>query len=238
SELRPGTSVEVKGQPVSAGRFLPTKVTIGIPGSDKLLGLVESVEVPTGVVTVLGCPFHVDAGTELVGLDKAPFSLADLSVGDRVNVTLDPPGGGRRRARSVMWRKPGGESKLEGPLEAVEAAGDGSVTVRVMGWAVRVDPAQVRLVHRDDTPRRWRREDVLAMVRSGNYVARDRELYRFTVDPAEVENLVDDEPVVVEELEQCLAEWAVTIADGQAPGELVELDPETMDQLRKLGYLA
>ncbi|MGH9037193.1 MAG: sulfatase, partial [Acidimicrobiia bacterium] len=153
SELRPGTSVEVKGQPVSADMFLPTKVTIGIPGSDKLLGLVESVEVPTGVVTVLGCAFHVDAGTELVGLDKVPFSLADLSVGDRVNVTLDPPGGGGRRARSVMWRKPGGESKLEGPLEAVEAAGDGSVTVRVMGWAVRIDPARERLVHRDTTPR-------------------------------------------------------------------------------------
>lgn len=238
SELRPGISLEVKGQAVSAEMFLPTKVTIGIPGSDKLLGLVETVDAPAGLITVLGCPVHVDAGTEFVGLDKAPFSLADLSVGDRLNVTLDPPTGGCRRARSVMWRKPGGESKLEGPVEAVTEAGDGSVTVRVMGWAVRVDPARVRLVHRDEAARKWRREDVLANVRSGNYISRERELYRFTADPVETKNLVEDEPVVVEALERRLAEWAESIAALQAPGELVELDLETMDQLRKLGYLA
>jgi len=237
SELKPGTPVEVKGQPVGA-TFLPTKVTIGAPGSDKVLGLVDAVDASAGLTTVLGCPFQVDADTELIGLDKAPFSLGDLSVGDRLNVTLDPPADGYRRARSIMWRKPGGESKLEGPLEAVEASGGGAVIVRVMGWAVRVDPAQVRLVRHDETPRRWRREDVLAMVRSGNYVARDRELYRFTLDPEETKNLVDDEPTVVETLERRLAVWAESIAGLPTPGELVELDPETMDQLRKLGYLA
>jgi hypothetical protein len=238
SDLRPGTAVEVKGQLMGAEAFVPTKVTIGVPGADKLLGLVETVEVRAGLVTVLGCTFHIDADTELIGLDKAPFSLAELSVGDRLNVTLDPPAHGRRRARTVMWRKAGGESKLEGPVEAVQEAADGSVTVRVMGWAVRVDPAQVRLVHRDEAARRWRREDVLAMVGSGNYIDRERELYRFTTDPAETRNLVEEEPELVRALEGRLAAWAGGIAGTQSPGELVELDLETVDQLRKLGYLA
>jgi hypothetical protein len=137
-----------------------------------------------------------------------------------------------------MWRKAGGESKLEGPVEAVQEAEDRSVTVRVMGWAVRVDPAQVRLVHRDEAARRWRREDVLAMVGSGNYIDRERELYRFSTDPTETRNLVEEEPEMVRALEERLAAWAGNIAGTQTPGDLVELDPETVDQLRKLGYLA
>jgi hypothetical protein len=239
SDLAPGTPLEVKGQAVGGG-FLPTKVTIGIPGPDKLLGLVERVDAAAGAVTVLGFDFTVDAATDLVGLDKAPFSLAELAPGDRINVTLDQPGpsGSVRRARNAMWRKPGGESKLEGPVESVVEDGAGAVTVVVMGRPVRIDPAQTRLVHRDDSSRKWRREDVLAMVRAGQYVARERELYHYVADPAESENLVDAEPGVAAALERRLDAWAERIASFQAPGELVELDPETEAQLRKLGYLA
>ncbi len=247
ADLHPGVAVEVKGQPVGGCDFLPTKVTIGVPGDDKLLGSVEAIDVSAATVTILGCTVEIDAGTQMVGLDKAPFSLAEVSVGDRLNIALDPPPGIRgvpedagagRRAREVMWRKAGGESKLEGPVEAVEERGDGTVTVRVLGRAVHVDPGRVRLVHRDPAARRWRREDVLAMVAAGNYLGREQELYRFSVDPEEMTNLVDEEPEVARALEERLATWARSIAGTQAPGELVELDPETEEQLRKLGYLA
>ncbi len=239
SDLTPGTPLEIKGQAVGGG-FLPTKVTIGIPGPDKLLGLVERVDPSDGAVTVLGFDFTVDATTDLVGLDKGPFPLAELVPGDRINVILDPPGpsGGGRRARSVMWRKPGGESKLEGPAESVVDAGGGAVTVVVMGRPVRIDPTQTRLVHRHDSSRKWQREEVLAMVRAGQYVARERELYRHVADPAESENLVDAEPDLAAALERRLDAWAERTASFQAPGALVELDPETEAQLRKLGYLA
>ena len=239
ADLCPGVGVEVKGQALRAGEFLPTKVTVGIPGADKLLGLVEQVDVDGGTLTVLGQTVQVDAGTELIGLDKGPFALADLTAGERINVTLDPGGDGSRRARAVMWRKAGGESKLEGPVEAIEGDGeDGTLAIRVLGWWVRVDPAQLRLVHREDSSRKLRRQDVLAMVAAGDWVARDRELYRYPSDPAEAVNLADEEVEVVEALERRLAGWAESIAGFQAPGELVELDPETVEQLRKLGYLA
>ena len=246
SDLSPGTPVEIKGQAVGTDGFLATKVTIGIPGPEKLLGLVERVDVARGMVTVLGFDFVAGPETELIGLDKAPFAVADLSAGDRINVTLLAPEGGQgvprpprpRRASIVMWRKPGGESKLEGPVEAVEESGDGAVTVRVLGRRVRIDPAVVRLVHRDAAARKWRREDVLAMVRSGEYVSRERELYRYGADPAEVENLVEAEPEVAEALERRLVEWSEGVALAQVPGEFVELDPATTEQLRKLGYLA
>ncbi|MGH9042604.1 MAG: sulfatase-like hydrolase/transferase, partial [Acidimicrobiia bacterium] len=239
ADLGPGISVEVKGQVLGADDFLPTKVTVGIPGADKLLGLVEAVDIAGGTLTVLGCAVRVDAGTELVGLDKAPFALADLTAGERVNVTLDPEPGGVRRARAVMWRKAGGESKLEGPVEAIDATGpEGTLAIRVLGWWVRVDPAQVRLVHREDSSRKLRRQDVLAMVAAGDWIARERELYRYPTDPAEAVNLADDEVGVVDALEQRLAGWAESIAGFQAPGEPVEIDLDTIEQLRKLGYLA
>lgn len=238
ADLVPGVAVEVKGQPLGSDGFLPTKVTVGIPGHDKLLGPVEAVDVPAGRLTIMGYSFGVDAGTQLIGLDKAPFVLSDVSPGDRLNVTLERPSDGPRRAVEVMWRKPGGESKLEGPVEAVEAADDGSVTIRVLGRGVHIHPERVRLVHRDPNARRWRREDVLAMVAAGDYVARERELYRFSVDALEAQNLADTEPEVVEDLAQRLAAWAEATSGVRAPGELVELDPESVEQLRRLGYLA
>lgn len=119
-------------------------------------------------------------------MDKAPFALGQLPVGARVNVTMarspggDPdaaasPADGRppaRRAIEVVWRKPGGESKLEGVVEAVERGEGDAVTVIVHGWRVPVVAGGARVVRRDRHARDRSRKDVLAMVRAGEYVAR------------------------------------------------------------------
>lgn len=239
ADLVPGVRVEIKGHPLPGGRFVPTKISLDDKATSKVLGVVESVDAEARLVTIMGIPFEVDAGAEFVGLDKEPFPLTELSPGDRVGADFAaPPTPGQRPvALRIMRRKPGGESKLEGPIESVETQDGYQITV--LGRVVPVDERAVRLVNRNGEATGLSRYDVVDIVRDGRYVSRQEELYDFAADPAEARNLAADEPALAKELGARLAAWS----DGlprrpSGGGEEVELDEETVTRLRALGYLA
>lgn len=242
ADLRPGVGLEVKGHPAEGGTFLPTKISIDDKASPKLLGIVDAVDAAAGLVTIMGIPFEVGPETELVGLDKEPFTLGELAPGERVGADFRAgPGagsgtGGRPRATRLMRRKLGGESKLEGPIETVGAGAGPSI--RLWGRTIPVDPDRVRVVRRGGEPAKLSRQDVVAMVRAGRYLGKDRELYEFRADPAEAHNLVAADPALAADLESRLAHWAAGL-NGGTPGAVdVELDADTITRLRDLGYLA
>lgn len=64
------------------------------------------------------------------------------------------------------------------------------------------------------------------------------ELYHLQQDPAEIHNLIDQEPAKAKELRSRLQEWLATngpVADNAALE--VELDEEVEERLRALGYI-
>lgn len=62
------------------------------------------------------------------------------------------------------------------------------------------------------------------------------ELYDLLADPGEQVNLFDSRPDVVAELAP-LADLAIAARERLASTQQVEVDPETVEQLRALGYL-
>lgn len=66
-----------------------------------------------------------------------------------------------------------------------------------------------------------------------------RELYHMGRDPGELHNLVDSEPEQAERLAAHLREWSARVPPRRAadPEEALELDPQTEQNLRALGYL-
>jgi arylsulfatase A-like enzyme len=241
-DLVPGVAVEVKGQPLG-GRFVPTKISIDDKASDKVLGLVEAVDAAAGLVTLMGLTLEVSPDAEFVGLDKEPFDLAELQPGDRLGADLapDPAPSGRRVANRLMRRKAGGESKLEGPIEAAGENGDG-YSITVLGQVVPVDD-RVRLVNRNAEATTLTRYDVVDLVREGRYVSRVEELYDLVDDPAESRNLAAEQPALAQDLRERLTGWADELPRRSDSTEVeidneVEIDDETIARLRALGYLA
>ncbi|MGH9021675.1 MAG: DUF5666 domain-containing protein, partial [Acidimicrobiia bacterium] len=236
SALVAGVQVEVKGQPTEGGVFIPTKISIDPKAIPKVLGAVEAVD-PDGRVTVMGITFEVGPETRLVGLDKEPFTLAELPLGERINADFDPATatGGPYRATQVTWRKPGGESKLEGVIES--SWRNGHRWFVLLGRQVPVDPGTVRLVDRHHDVTEWKHDAVVDMVRRGQYISRTTELFATGDDPDEQHNLAEEDPGLAGSLEGVLAAWADGVTAGTAGAE-VRVDDATVEQFRALGYLA
>ena len=62
-----------------------------------------------------------------------------------------------------------------------------------------------------------------------------RELYNLDEDPAEERNRTDDEPDLAEAMEKYYLRWTETIGGGEAAEP--QLDPQTLENLRSLGYI-
>ena len=63
------------------------------------------------------------------------------------------------------------------------------------------------------------------------------QLYHLAQDPKEVDNVADQFPERVEAMEHILASWKEGLDTGTEPGAEIELDEETLDRLRTLGYI-
>jgi hypothetical protein len=236
SDLQAGTPVEIKGQPVQGGGFVPTKVALAERADQKVLGSAEGVDAAGGRFTVMGLTFDLAPAAEMVGLEKEPFTLAELSPGDRLNVTFHTEADGTRVATKLMRRKEGGESKLEGPIEEVVRS-NGTRSIRLLGREVRIDPDAVRIVNGIKEKTTWTRYDVLPMVLAGRYVEKRQELFDIANDPQEQRNLADAHPELVRDLAARLEAWTGSMTGVRSSGGVVDIDSETIDQLRDLGYV-
>lgn len=238
ADLEPGLSVRVKGQPMRGGGFLATKVSIGPDKRTKLRGTVEHVDRGAGSMTAMGLTFRIDEETEFVGLDKAPFSPNELNVGDKVSATLDGDGaGGPLVASKVSRRKGGGKSSIGGRIERVQDLESGLRSITVLGLDVLVSHEAYVGMARERT-RKAPRTDALSRVLAGDFLRREAELYDVADDPLQTRNIVDVRLDIAQELEAALAAWTQSLATGErSAGETVDLDPETLEQLRLMGYV-
>lgn len=147
SSLANNVKVQVKGSIDGGGVLVADSCEIRSTGAIRTEWEVEAVNVAASTVTVLGVQWQIRAATELEddsNADVDPFTLADLSVGDLVQVRgfLD----GTTPVASRFERDdPQTDARLRGPLTSVTIGG--AVDFEILGTGIRSDGMTI---HRDE----------------------------------------------------------------------------------------
>jgi hypothetical protein len=238
ADLQPGLSVAAKGQRIQGGRFIPTKILMQREDRPTLSGTIERVDAASDSVTLMGITCQIDEDTRFIGKeDRGPLTLDGLAVGDRVTLNFNAESNGRRVATTVKRKAPGGKSKIEGRIERVQDLEGGLRSITVLGTDILIDSnTKVRAIK--DVGREDVKVSPVNRVLTGAYIDVHTELYDVTSDPAETRNIVDERPDIAQELEEKLALWTQSLL-GQVRETTgsVDVDPETMEQLRLMGYV-
>jgi hypothetical protein len=235
SDLVPGAVVSAKGPVLGDGTLMATNVDVGPEAVWKLRAVLDEIDVDAGRVRAAGLTLDVRDETE-VEIFGERGALTALRAGDKASVSFVDDGDGRKRAIRIARRNDGHKSKLVGPISAVRHDQDGTSTLTVFGTAVVLRPG-VRV----DVARRARRGprtpgEHLARVLAGDVVAESVEL--FDLDDLAAGDVAARRPDVAQELEAALAAWTLELISGAAgaPAQ-VEVDDETLEQLRRMGYV-
>ena len=124
ADLAANLKVEVEGPLNAGGILVARKVSIRRAGNVRVASLVDSVDAASGTLIVLGITIKVDPLTRLEDksdADVASFSLADLRVGDYVEVrgAEFPAASGQLLARRLEREDAESRSFVQGPVTAV-----------------------------------------------------------------------------------------------------------------------
>ncbi|MGD2019303.1 MAG: DUF5666 domain-containing protein, partial [Planctomycetota bacterium] len=151
---------------------------------------VEAVDLAAATVTVLGVQWEVRAETELEDDSSAnvdPFTLADLSVGDLVQVRgfLD----GTSPVASRLERDdPQTDARLRGPVTSVTIGG--AVDFEILGTGIRSDGLTV---HRDENDVVITQAEFFAALAEGVFVDAKWDPFLGTAGAADELSLEDDD---------------------------------------------
>jgi arylsulfatase A-like enzyme len=238
ADLQPGISVAAKGQRIQGGRFIPTKILMQREDRPTLSGTIERVDAASSSVTLMGITCQIDEDTKFISKeDRGPLTLDGLAVGDRVTLNFDAGSNGRHVATTVKRKAPGGKSKIEGRIEQVQDLEGGLRSITVLGTDILID-SNTKVQAIKDVNREDMKVSPVSRVLTGDFIDVHTELYDVTSDPAETRNIVDERPDIAQELEEMLALWTQSLL-GQVRETTgsVDVDPETMEQLRLMGYV-
>lgn len=170
ADLGLNVKVEVEGLLDDTGRVVASEVDIRRGGDVEVTGLVDSVDAAGGSLTVLGIPVDVDALTRFEDQSDArvePLTLADLNVGDFVELRGDeiPAGGGRVLAAILERDDADDEVELQGFVTAVAAP-----TLTILGVTVETN-GSTEYRDADDAP--MSQAEFFSRVASGTLVKAD-----------------------------------------------------------------
>lgn len=249
ADLTPGVAVRFKGQYQGGGTLLATAAALLNDGSlPTVIGPVEAVDPEAGTLTIMGATMAVDGACRMTagagevaptGGGTAASVLAHYQPGMAVSARLEAVNGWLRATR-LRRKPPGGKAKVNGTIESVRELEDGLRVIRLAGVEVLVWP-DVPVAGQKEclgVTERQSKADMAARVLEGDFVAKSCELFDLASDPAQAHNLIDDRPDVAQELEGVLAGWVAGLESGRTPAAgAVDVDPETLEQLRLMGYL-
>jgi hypothetical protein len=238
ADLSPGMAITVKGQPIQDGPVLATKIGIKeAGGKQKVRAVIDAVDAEARTLTAFGLPFEVAPDAELVGFDGKPLELAELRAGDKASIRF-VESDGRRLVQRVARRKTGGKSKIGGEISEVREVADGTRIVTVLGLEVAARDSMPVGAPRVKQAGKMSWTDQLERVLQGDVVDVRTELFDLREDPRATRDVAAEQPHVAQELEGVLAIWTHALANGSSEAlESVEVDPETLEQLRKMGYV-
>jgi Sulfatase/Domain of unknown function (DUF5666) len=238
ADLQPGLPVAAKGQRIQGGRFIPTKILMQREERPTLSGTIERVDAASNSVTLMGITCQINEDTRFISKeDRGPLTLDGLAAGDRVTLNFDAGSNGRHVATTVKRKAPGGKSKIEGRIEQVKDLEGGLRSITVLGTDILID-SNTKVQAIKDVNREDMKVSPVNRVLTGDFIDAHTELYDVTSDPAETRDIVDERPDIAQELEEMLALWTQSLLGQirETTGS-VDVDPETMEQLRLMGYV-
>jgi hypothetical protein len=124
ADLAQGANVEVHGQFDASGTLIAGHIEINGQAPLLVKSLVEAVNAPANSLTVLGIPITVKSDTRLDDQSAnpvTPFKLADLRVGDTVEVHGRPAAGNGIAATVLTREVQSGVVELRGSVAAASA---------------------------------------------------------------------------------------------------------------------
>lgn len=118
--LKVGERVRVRGRRDGDGRFVAFTVKIRPSSpSTRIIGPIDAIDEPQGLIRVLGRNAHVAAGCRVVDRAGAPISHRDLAAGEVVEVTGTYSGSGTFTGSSIRVSHRPHLQELQGTLEGV-----------------------------------------------------------------------------------------------------------------------
>lgn len=237
-DLRPGASVEAQGQLMDGDRLLATKVSLKRDSRvNRIRGPIADFDPASGCLETMGLRFQIDPQTDLVGYDREAFRVDELTAGDQVSIEFLVEPVDVQRALKIKRRNRGGKAKVAGLIERVERLSPDLRLITVLGVEIAV-PDSTRLTPMRSTRDRATDDDALTRVLNGDFVGVERELYDLRDDPGEKRDVGQVQPEVLRDLQARLATWTQSLnIRTQEAAQTVEVDPETMEQLRLMGYV-
>jgi hypothetical protein len=140
ADLKLDVRVEVEGNLDASGTLVADKVVLKHASTVKLSASVEAVDATGGTLKALGLTFVVSADTrkEDHETDNHFFSLADVHVGDWVELGGYPDPAGTGNIIATRLEKHGQEDKVElkGPADQLAAP-----TFKIVGVSVETTPS-------------------------------------------------------------------------------------------------
>ncbi len=127
ADLGLNIKLEVEGSVNSAGVLMASTVEVRRASAVRIAGLVDAVDSPNKLVTVLGIVVRVDNGTRVEDKSQGlePFGVSNIAVGDYLEIrgSEDLSGAGEvlatRLEREDIPQPPGSETELQGFVQTV-----------------------------------------------------------------------------------------------------------------------
>ncbi len=241
--LAPGLRVKIKGSFDQQGTLHAEKVTAKDSSDDDLeiSGPISQIDERAETFEVEG--LQVDA-EDLLDANGSKL-LPTLTLGEWIKVEGDPVPGRRLEAdKLVRLREDDRSIELEGIVQFAESLPDDALLLRIGDSPVRVT-RKTRIKGLKTTSAQANEFEERA-----NPFAPDRllepeglevehQLYDLASDPRELVDLASERSERVQEIGKKLDGWLARAASetDPAPVERREIDEQTIDQLRELGYL-
>ena len=133
--------LEFEGYWNPSGSFVATDVEVQAGSSrPRLRGAIQAVDLEHGTFTLYGVPIRVSDASETGELDDVPLRVAELSVGQRVEVTCEVAEGERWEARKLFRENVKPSDKVRGLVRALDLDGIAPESVDMHGLTIVFEP--------------------------------------------------------------------------------------------------
>ena len=136
-DFKPGLTLEIKGEWDTSGVFIASDIEpLPNPRSPKLRGVIQSVNLKDGTITMYGRTILFTKETRRVTLDSTQSALEGLKAGQNIEVSCKINDKNEWRARKVKSSNVKAGSKIKGSLTRVAIDGTPPDTIEINGLLI------------------------------------------------------------------------------------------------------
>ena len=129
-------ALEFKGYWDTSGVFVATDLEeLPKPRLPKLRGSIQGIDLENGIITMYGVPIEIYDKTQFLEAEEE-YSLDDLKIGQRIEVSCKIDESGRWKARKVKVKGIKESDKIKGTITRISVDGNPPDTVEIHGLII------------------------------------------------------------------------------------------------------